>query len=148
MSVRAGAHQGAGEPGPPVGGVARQLFYLAHRHRIVTAGGRLGPIGGADAGRAIQGGDGKAAVIGQRRQAGGARRRQRLDPRIAEEAVLRLGRLRQAEGAGADDLEPPGGEKRGNFPQLAGIVGGQHQLAPRQAPARHAFTASRCRAMM
>ena len=115
-----------------------------HRADEVAAARAFGPVGGVDAGVAAEGVDLDAAVVRERRQAAGPRRRVRLDPGVADEALLGLGRLGQPERAGGDDGERVGREEVGDLRELAGVVGRHHQPVAGEAP-RHA-SAARCAA--
>ena len=147
VAIGPGEDQGAAEPGVAIGEGLGQRGDLGHGHGIVAAAaGQLRPVRRAHPGIAAERGDGEAAVVGERGQAGGPGGGERLDAGIAEEAVLGLGRLRQAEGADRGDLHAIGGEQGGDLAQLAGIVGGQHEPAGGEPAMRHQPrpTAARC----
>jgi hypothetical protein len=84
---------------------------LAHRHVPVAARRAFeplpfGPIGGVDAGAAIERRHCKPAIVGERSEARGFRRRARLQQRVLHESGAGLGRLGQAERSGRQALDP------------------------------------------
>jgi hypothetical protein len=139
MPVRPGQDEGAGEPGRPVLELLRGVHHLPHGIGIVARPvGLDGPIGRADARRAIQRRDREARIIGQRRQARGPRGGERLDGGIADERGLGLVGFRQVQFAGRDRPDAMGGEQRRDFAQLALVVGGDDDaLARGESPVGH-----------
>ncbi len=101
VAVRPGEAEHRDEMRAPVGIAADQLVHPAHRMREILF--RSGPARRMDArARRPSDRDAEAEIVGQRRQPGRPRRRQRLEPRIAGETVLGLLRLGQAERARPD----------------------------------------------
>ena len=129
MAVGPGEAERADEPGRPVRGVTGFAMDPLHGGGEVLRGRR--PSGRVDAGRAAQCRDAEAGIVGQRRQAGRGGRRQRLEPRVADEIVRGLLRLRQAKRAGGHARDAVRRAQVGDLAQLAGIVGGDHRRSPR-----------------
>ena len=134
-AVRGRGRAGALELGPGA----------AHRLPEVAAAAReLRPVGGVDAGGAAERVDLDAEIVGEGGQAAGGRGGVRLDAGVADEGLLGLRRLGEAERGGRDDLDREGREQVGDLGELAAVVGGDHQ-PPAREPAGHA-TAARCSA--
>ena len=148
VPVRPGEAQRRDEPGAAVGGVAHLVVHPRHRVRRNPSPARPSAPNSTP-GRAVQRGDAEAGIVGQRRQAARARRRQRLDPRIAGEIGRVLLRLRQAERAGGDDRRRRAGAADRRSPPACPDCGWPGRAcAPRAQLARHqaARRASRCAA--
>ena len=106
MPIRPGQGEGGDEGAAAIGIVTHLARHPGHGGGIVAATiGGHGPIGGIDPGGAAQRRDHQAAIIGQRGQPGGARRRQRLDGGILLKTSAGLGRFGQAEFAGTHHIE-------------------------------------------
>src|SRR6185437_15019586 len=69
----------------------------AHRHLVVAAVGRRGPVGGIDAGLATERIDTQAGIVGKRDHVGGRSRGVRLEPGILDERRSSLFRFGQVE---------------------------------------------------
>src|SRR5579872_1020417 len=97
-------------------------------HRGVEIFGRSGPARRIDAGRAVKRFDDEAGIIGEGGELCGAGCGLRLDPGIGRKALAGLFGLREMKIAGRNRRDAMGREQLAHLGELAGIMGGDHEL--------------------